>query len=282
MKLVRYGQPGAEKPGLIDSGGAVRDLSGRVGDIDGSTLSPGSLAGLAAIDPASLPAVRSGTRLGCPVANVGKLLCIGLNYTDHAEETGQPIPYEPVLFMKATTAICGPNDNVVLPRDSVKSDWEVELGIVIGSRASYVEEDDALDYVAGYCLVNDVSERQFQLGGTGQWVKGKSADTFAPIGPWVATRDEIPDPGALDMWLEVDGHRYQDGSTRTMIFGVETIVSYVSRHMTLMPGDIIPTGTPPGVGAGQKPQVFLKPGNVMRLGIPGLGEQRQEVVAYPG
>ena len=282
MKLVRYGQPGAEKPGLIDSGGTVRDLSEHVGDIDGSTLSPGNLAGLAAIDPASLPAVETGARLGCPVANVGKLLCIGLNYTDHAEETGQPIPYEPVLFMKATTAICGPNDNVVLPRDSVKSDWEVELGIVIGSRASYVEEDDALDYVAGYCLVNDVSERQFQLGGTGQWVKGKSADTFAPIGPWVATKDEIPDPGALDMWLEVDGHRYQDGNTRTMIFGVKTIVSYVSRHMTLMPGDIIPTGTPPGVGAGQKPQVFLKAGNVMRLGIPGLGEQRQEVVAYPG
>jgi len=282
MKLVRYGQPGAEKPGLIDSDGAVRDLSRHVGDIDGSTLSPEGLAGLAAIDFASLPVVAAGTRLGCPVANVGKLLCVGLNYTDHAEETGQPIPYEPVLFMKATTAICGPNDKVVLPRDSVKSDWEVELGIVIGSRASYVEEDDALDHVAGYCLVNDVSERQFQLEGTGQWVKGKSADTFAPIGPWVATRDEIPDSGALDMWLEVDGHRYQNGNTRTMIFGAKTIVSYVSRHMTLMPGDIIPTGTPPGVGAGQKPPVFLKPGNVMRLGITGLGEQRQEVVAYPG
>jgi len=282
MKLVRYGQPGAEKPGLIDSDGAVRDLSAHVGDIDGSTLSPEGLTGLAAIDFASLPVVAAGTRLGCPVANVGKLLCVGLNYTDHAEETGQPIPYEPVLFMKATTAICGPNDKVVLPRDSVKSDWEVELGIVIGSRASYVEEDDALDHVAGYCLVNDVSERQFQLEGTGQWVKGKSADTFAPIGPWVATRDEIPDSGALDMWLEVDGHRYQNGNTRTMIFGAKTIVSYVSRHMTLMPGDIIPTGTPPGVGAGQKPPVFLKPGNVMRLGITGLGEQRQEVVAYPG
>jgi len=282
MKLVRYGQPGAEKPGLMDSGGTVRDLSAHVGDIDGSTLSPEGLAGLAAIDSASLPAVAAGTRLGCPVANIGKLLCVGLNYTDHAEETGQPIPHEPVLFMKATTAICGPNDRVVLPRDSVKSDWEVELGIVIGSRASYVEEDDALDHVAGYCLVNDVSERQFQLEGTGQWVKGKSADTFAPIGPWVATKDEIPDPGALDMWLEVDGHRYQNGNTRTMIFGVKTIVSYVSRHMTLLPGDIIPTGTPPGVGAGQNPQVFLKPGNVMQLGITGLGEQRQEVVAYPG
>ena len=282
MKLVRYGEPGAEKPGLVDSSGTVRDLTGHVHDIDGSTLSPGALAKLAAIDPASLPDVEAGTRLGCPVGSVGKLLCIGLNYTDHAIETGMPIPNEPILFMKATTAICGPNDNVVLPRGSVKSDWEVELGIVIGSRASYVEENEALDYVAGYCLVNDVSERQFQLESTGQWVKGKSADTFAPIGPWVATKDEVPDPGALDAWLEVDGRRYQDGNTRTMIFGVSTLVSYVSRHMTLMPGDIIPTGTPSGVGAGQKPPVFLKPGNVMRLGVTGLGEQRQNVVAYPG
>ena len=282
MKLVRYGEPGAEKPGLVDSSGAVHDLTGHVHDIDGSTLSPEVLAKLAAIDPASLPDVEAGTRLGCPVGSVGKLLCIGLNYTDHAIETGMPIPNEPILFMKATTAICGPNDNVVLPRGSVKSDWEVELGIVIGSRASYVEENEALDYVAGYCLVNDVSERQFQLESTGQWVKGKSADTFAPIGPWVATKDEVPDPGALDAWLEVDGRRYQDGNTRTMIFGVSTLVSYVSRHMTLMPGDIIPTGTPPGVGAGQKPPVFLKPGNVMRLGVTGLGEQRQNVVAYPG
>ena len=282
MKLVRHGPAGAEKPGLVDSSGAIRDLSGHVGDIDGATLSPGSLAALAAIDPVSLPVVEAGTRLGCPVGNVGKLLCIGLNYTDHAKETGQPIPNEPVLFMKATTAISGPNDNVVLPKGSVKSDWEVELGVVIGSRASYVEESDALDSVAGYCLVNDVSERQFQLEGTGQWVKGKSADTFAPIGPWVVTKDEVPDPGVLHMWLEVDGRRYQDGNTRTMIFDVKTIVSYVSRHMTLMPGDVVPTGTPPGVGAGRKPQVFLKPGNVMRLGIAGLGEQRQEVVAYPG
>ena len=282
MKLVRHGPAGAEKPGLVDSSGAIRDLSRHVGDIDGATLSPGSLAALAAIDPVSLPVVEAGTRLGCPVGNVGKLLCIGLNYTDHAKETGQPIPNEPVLFMKATTAISGPNDNVVLPKGSVKSDWEVELGVVIGSRASYVEESDALDYVAGYCLVNDVSERQFQLEGTGQWVKGKSADTFAPIGPWVVTKDEVPDSGALDMWLEVDGRRYQDGNTRTMIFDVKTIVSYVSRHMTLMPGDVVPTGTPPGVGAGRKPQVFLKPGNVMRLGIAGLGEQRQVVVAYPG
>ena len=251
-------------------------------DIGGAVLDDGELDRLRALDPASLPKVDDTVRIGPCVAGVGKIVCIGLNYSDHAAEAGMEVPPEPVLFFKATSAICGPNDNVVLPRDSVKSDWEVELGIVIGSRASYVEEDDALDHVAGYCLVNDVSERQFQLGGTGQWVKGKSADTFAPIGPWVATKDEIPDPGALDMWLEVDGHRYQDGNTRTMIFGVKTIVSYVSRHMTLMPGDVIPTGTPPGVGAGQKPQVFLKPGNVMRLGIPGLGEQRQAVVAYPG
>ena len=282
MKLVRYGELGAEKPGLVDSSGTIRDLTGHVRDVDGSTLSPECLAKLAAINRATLPAVEAGTRLGCPVANVGKLLCIGLNYTDHAKETGMPIPNEPILFMKATTAICGPNDNVVLPRGSVKSDWEVELGIVIGTRASYVEEDEAFDYVAGYCLVNDVSERRYQLESTGQWVKGKSADTFAPIGPWVATKDEITDPGSLDAWLEVDGQRYQDGNTRTMIFGVRTLVSYVSRHMTLMPGDIVPTGTPPGVGAGRKPPVFLRPGNVMRLGITGLGEQRQKVVAYPG
>ena len=282
MKLVRYGRSGAEKPGLVDSSGVIRDLSGHAGDIDGSTLAPDSLARLAAIDPASLPAVEAGVRFGCPVGNVGKLLCIGLNYSDHAREAGQPIPGEPVLFMKATTAICGPNDDVVLPKGSVKSDWEVELGVVIGSRASYVEESAALDHVAGYCLVNDVSERQFQLENTGQWVKGKSADTFAPIGPWIATKDEIPDSGVLDTWLEVDGHRYQDGNTRTMIFDVKTIVSYVSRHMTLMPGDIIPTGTPPGVGLGQTPPVFLKPGNIMHLGITGLGEQRQKVVGYPG
>jgi len=282
MKLLRFGERGNEKPGLLDAGGTIRDLSARIDDIGPDTLTPESLARLAGLDPSSLPAVDPDVRLGPCVANVGKLLCIGLNYSDHAAETGSPIPSEPILFMKATTAINGPNDPVIAPRGSTKLDWEVELGIVIGRRASYVEEDNALDHVAGYCLVNDVSERQFQLEGTGQWVKGKSADTFAPIGPWVATRDEIPDPGALDMWLEVDGHRYQNGNTRTMIFGVKTIVSYVSRHMTLMPGDIIPTGTPPGVGAGQKPQVFLKPGNVMRLGIAGLGEQRQEVVAYPG
>ena len=282
MKLLRYGEPGAEKPGLMDGGGTIRDLSGHVADIDGSVLGPDGLAKLAALDPASLPAVTGSPRLGCPVANPSKLLCIGLNYSDHAKEAGQAIPSEPVLFMKSTTAINGPNDKVVLPRGSEKGDWEVELGIVIGTRASYVEEADALAHVAGYVLVNDVSERAYQLENTGQWVKGKSADTFAPIGPWVATKDEIPDPGALDIWLELDGKRMQDGNTKTMIFSVPTIVSYVSRHMTLLPGDIIPTGTPPGVGLGMKPPVFLRPGNVMRLGISGLGEQRQEVVAWPG
>ena len=282
MKLLRYGEPGAEKPGLMDDGGTIRDLSGHVADIDGAALGPDRLAKLAALDPASLPAVTGSPRLGCPVANPSKLLCIGLNYSDHAKEAGQAIPSEPVLFMKSTTAINGPNDKVVLPRGSEKGDWEVELGIVIGTRASYVEEADALAHVAGYVLVNDVSERAYQLENTGQWVKGKSADTFAPIGPWVATKDEIPDPGALDIWLELDGKRMQDGNTKTMIFSVPTIVSYVSRHMTLLPGDIIPTGTPPGVGLGMKPPVFLRPGNVMRLGITGLGEQRQEVVAWPG
>jgi 2-keto-4-pentenoate hydratase/2-oxohepta-3-ene-1,7-dioic acid hydratase in catechol pathway len=282
LKLLRYGERGAEKPGMLDDGGVIRDLSGHVPDIDGAALSPDGLARLAALDPGSLPAVDGSPRLGCPVARPSKLLCIGLNYSDHAKEANQPIPSEPVLFMKSTTAINGPNDKVVLPRGSEKGDWEVELGIVIGSRASYVEEADALEHVAGYVLVNDVSERAFQLENTGQWVKGKSADTFAPIGPWVATRDEIPDPGALDIWLELDGRRMQDGNTKTMIFSVATIVSYVSRHMTLLPGDIIPTGTPPGVGLGMKPPVFLRPGNVMRLGISGLGEQRQEVAAWPG
>jgi 2-keto-4-pentenoate hydratase/2-oxohepta-3-ene-1,7-dioic acid hydratase in catechol pathway len=282
MKLLRYGERGAEKPALLDAAGTIRDLSGHIADIDGAALAPQALARLAAIDPASLPAVPGSPRLGAPVANPSKLLCIGLNYSDHAREAGQPIPSEPVLFMKATTSLNGPNDKVVLPRGSVKGDWEVELGIVIGTRASYVEEADALAHVAGYVLVNDVSERQYQLENTGQWVKGKSADTFCPVGPWLVTRDEVLDPQALDIWLEVDGKRCQDGNTKTMIFDVKTIVSYVSRHMTLLPGDIIPTGTPPGVGLGMKPPQFLRPGNVMRLGIAGLGEQRQEVVAYPG
>jgi 2-keto-4-pentenoate hydratase/2-oxohepta-3-ene-1,7-dioic acid hydratase in catechol pathway len=281
VKLLRYGPAGEEKPGLLDAEGTIRDLSAHVADIDGAALSPGKLAELAALDASSLPAVGGDPRLGPPVAGVGKLLCIGLNYRDHAEETGMAIPEEPILFMKATTSIVGPNDDVMLPRGSKKGDWETELGVVIGTRASYVDEANALDYVAGYCVFNDVSERQFQLEGTGQWVKGKSADTFAPFGPYMVTRDEVPDPQDLDMWLEVDGKRYQDGSTRTMIFSVANLVSYVSRHMTLEPGDIIPTGTPPGVGAGQKPPVYLEPGNVMRLGIEGLGEQQQKVVAHP-
>jgi len=282
VKLLRYGPAGAEKPGLRDADGAIRDLSGHVADIDGAALAPASLAALAALDSSSLPAVSGNPRLGPPVTGVGKLLCIGLNYRDHAEETGAPIPDEPILFMKSTTSISGPNDDVVLPKGSLKGDWETELGVVIGSRASYVDEARAFDYVAGYCVFNDVSERHFQLEGTGQWVKGKSADTFAPFGPYMVTRDEVPDPQNLHLWLEVDGKRYQDGNTRTMIFSVAHLVSYVSRYMTLEPGDIIPTGTPPGVGLGQKPPVFLKPGNVMRVGIDGLGEQQQRVVAHPG
>lgn len=281
MKLLRYGPPGAEKPGLLASDGTIRDLSAHVSDIDGAALAPASLEALSKIDPASLPAVDGKSRLGPPVGNVGKLLCIGLNYSDHAAETGAPVPEEPILFMKSTTAIIGPNDDVILPRGSRKGDWEVELGIVIGTRARYVDRANAFDHVAGYCLFNDVSEREYQIEGTGQWVKGKSADTFAPFGPWMVTRDEIPDPQNLSIWLEVDGKRYQDGSTRTMIFPVDYLVSYVSRYMTLEPGDIIPSGTPPGVGMGQKPPVHLVPGNVMRLGIDGLGEQQQKVLAHP-
>jgi 2-keto-4-pentenoate hydratase/2-oxohepta-3-ene-1,7-dioic acid hydratase in catechol pathway len=280
MKLVRFGARGEEKPGVLDADGNIRDLSAHVDDIDGSVLSDEAIAKIRAIDSSTLPVVAAGTRLGPCVGSIGKILCIGLNYSDHAAETGQPVPDEPILFMKATTAINGPNDPVMLPRDSTKPDWEVELGIVIGKRAQYVSEDDALDYVAGYCVVNDVSERQFQLERTGQWTKGKSSDTFAPIGPWMVTRDEISDPQNLDMFLEVNGTRYQNGSTKTMIFGVRTLVSFVSRFMTLEPGDVIPTGTPPGVGSGCNPPVFLKAGDVMRLGVEGLGEQRQEVVAF--
>ena len=283
MKLLRFGDRGSEKPGLLDADGTIRDLSGHIGDIGPEALGPGALSRLSAVDPASLPTVDPDVRIGPCVADVGKLLCIGLNYSDHAAETGSPIPSEPILFMKATTAISGPNDPVIAPRGSTKLDWEVELGIVIGRRASYVGEDEALDYVAGYCVANDVSEREFQLERPGrQWTKGKSADTFAPLGPWMVTGDEVPDPQALDLWLEVNGRRYQNGNTRTMIFGVKKIVSFASCYMTLEPGDVIPTGTPPGVGAGQKPQVFLKPGDVMRLGVGGLGEQRQEVAAWPG
>ncbi len=283
MKLFRHGAPGAERPGLLDPAGARRDLSGRVSDIDPRWLAPDSLAELAAIDPQSLPRVEASVRLGPPVAGIGKIVGIGLNYRDHAKEAGQPVPEEPVLFMKATSSLGGPYDPVMMPRGSRKVDWEVELGVIVGTRASYVEEDAALGHVAGYCVVNDVSERAFQLEGTGQWVKGKSADTFAPLGPYLVTKDEVPDPQDLHLWLDVDGERCQDGSTRTMIFGVAHLVSYVSRFMSLMPGDLIATGTPPGVGLGMRPPRFLRPGNRMRLGIEGLGEMEQAVVAYaPG
>ena len=281
MKLVRYGAAGVEKPGLVDANGAIRDLSGVVSDIDGQVLAT-RLDELKSLNLADLPTVSGSPRLGPPVANISKLVCVGLNYSDHAAETGNPIPEEPVLFMKAVSSINGPNDPVILPKNSQKSDWEVELGIVIGKKASYVSEAEAMNYIAGYTIVNDVSEREFQIERGGQWDKGKGCDTFAPIGPWLVTTDEIPDPQNLSMWLEVDDKRYQNGSTRTMIFNVKTIVSYISQFMSLHPGDIIPTGTPPGVGLGLKPPVFLRPGNVMRLGIEGLGEQRQEVKAYPG
>ncbi len=283
MKLFRHGAPGAERPGLLDPAGVRRDLSGRVSDIDPRWLAPDSLAELAAIDPQSLPRVEASVRLGPPVAGIGKIVGIGLNYRDHAKEAGQPVPEEPVLFMKTTSSLGGPYDPVMMPRGSRKVDWEVELGVIVGTRASDVEEDAALGHVAGYCVVNDVSERAFQLEGTGQWVKGKSADTFAPLGPYLVTKDEVPDPQDLHLWLDVDGERCQDGSTRTMIFGVAHLVSYVSRFMSLMPGDLIATGTPPGVGLGMRPPRFLRPGNRMRLGIEGLGEMEQAVVAYaPG
>ena len=280
MKLLRYGSPGAERPGMIDAQGLLRDLSGVVADIAGATLLPESLDKLRRLAPATLPLVSGSPRLGPCVGQVGKFVCIGLNYSDHAAESGMAVPVEPVVFMKATSAICGPNDNVVIPRNSQKTDWEVELGVVIGKEAKYVSEADALSHVAGYCVVNDISERAFQLEGTGQWVKGKSADTFGPIGPWLVTADEVPNPQNLNLWLEVDGHRYQNGTTSTMVFGVAQLVSYLSRYMSLQPGDIISTGTPPGVGLGQKPPVYLHPGNIITLGVEGLGEQRQEVVPY--
>lgn len=279
MKLLRFGPSGFEKPGLLDASGIVRDLSGVVTDIAGATLAPASLDRLRAIDPATLPAVGGEPRLGPCVGGVGKLMCIGLNYSDHAAESGMALPVEPILFMKATSCISGPNDDVVLPRGSEKTDWEVELGVVIGRHAKYVTEDRALDYVAGFCVANDVSERAFQLEGTGQWVKGKSCDTFGPLGPWLVTTDDVADWSALDLWLEVDGRRYQNGSTRTMVFGVPFLVSYLSRFMSLHPGDVILTGTPPGVGLGQKPPAYLRAGQQIRLGISGLGEQQQRVVA---
>lgn len=282
MKLVRYGSRGDERPGLLDNEGKIRDLSGVVSDIDEQTLSPSGLKELAALNVESLPAVSGEPRLGPPVANVGKLVCIGLNYRLHALEAGLSIPEEPIIFMKATTSIVGPNDDVMIPRNSKKTDWEVELSIVMGSQAKYVDEQNALDCVAGYCIANDVSERAFQTEGTGQWVKGKSADTFCPLGPFVATKDEIPDPQQLHLWLDVDGRRHQDGSTDDMIYGVSFLVSYVSQFMTLMPGDLILTGTPSGVGFGLRPPVFLRPGNQMQLGIEGLGVQTQNVIAFQG
>jgi 2-keto-4-pentenoate hydratase/2-oxohepta-3-ene-1,7-dioic acid hydratase in catechol pathway len=278
MKLLRYGPAGQEKPGLLDSTGAIRDLSGVVPDIAGDTLLPDALSKLRKVDSASLPKVNGAPRIGPCVGRVGKFICIGLNYSDHAAESGMAVPKEPIVFMKATSCIVGPNDDVELPRGSVKTDWEVELGVVIGKTAKYVTEQDALSHVAGYCVVHDVSERAYQLEGTGQWVKGKSCDTFGPIGPWLVTADEVRDCGDLNLWLEVDGHRYQDGSTKTLIFGVPYLVSYLSKFMSLLPGDIISTGTPPGVGHGKKPPVYLREGNVVRLGVEGLGEQRQTVV----
>ncbi|HKQ85982.1 MAG TPA: fumarylacetoacetate hydrolase family protein [Candidatus Acidoferrales bacterium] len=279
MKLLRYGDAGREKPGILAADGTIRDLSGVIPDIAGEVLLPAGIEELRALDTAKLPRAKEPVRLGPCVGKVGKFICIGLNYSDHAAESGMTVPPEPIIFMKATSAISGPNDNVVIPRGSEKTDWEVELGVVIGKATKYVSQDEALGHVAGYCVVNDVSERAFQLEGTGQWVKGKSADTFGPIGPWLVTADEIPDPQKLRLWLEVDGKREQDGTTATMVFGVAYLVSYLSKFMSLQPGDIISTGTPPGVGAGKKPPVFLRHGNSMRLGVEGLGEQRQRVVA---
>jgi 2-keto-4-pentenoate hydratase/2-oxohepta-3-ene-1,7-dioic acid hydratase in catechol pathway len=279
MKLLRYGPTGQEKPGILASDESIRDLSKLVPDISGASLLPDSLEKLRHADLSSLPRVDGKPRIGPCVGGVGKFICIGLNYSDHAAESGMAVPAEPVVFMKATSAICGPDDDVVIPRGSKKSDWEVELGVVIGKPAKYVSQSDALSHVAGYCVVNDLSERAFQLEGTGQWVKGKSADTFGPIGPWLVTPDEVLDPQNLDMWLEIDGHRYQNGSTRTMVFPVAHLISYLSRFMSLRTGDIISTGTPPGVGHGQKPPVYLRPGNRIKLGVSGLGQQEQKVIA---
>lgn len=279
MKLVRYGHAGREKPGMLDAHGALRDLSQVVNDIAGDALTNESIRRLRALDPDALPKVEGAPRLGAPVGRVGKIICVGLNYVDHAAESGQPVPDQPVLFMKATSAIVGAFDDVVIPPGAAKVDWEVELGVVIGDVARNVPREAALDHAAGYLIVNDLSERAFQFDHGGQWVKGKSCDTFAPLGPWLVTRDEVPDPQDLAMWLSVNGHRYQEGNTRTMIFDVATLVSHISHYMTLLPGDVISTGTPPGVGLGQKPPVYLKSGDVMELGIERLGMQRQRVAA---
>lgn len=281
MKLLRHGPKGHEQPALLDAQGNVRSLAGVLPDITAETLTPQRLAELKAVDHSTLPVVTNPGRIAPPWKGMGKFICIGLNYADHAAESGAPIPKEPIVFMKATSALVGPNDPVVMPKESVKTDWEVELGVVIGKTARYVSRDEALQHVAGYCVVNDVSEREYQLErGGGQWDKGKGCDTFGPVGPWMVTADEVPDPQNLGMWLEINGKRFQDGSTKTMIFGVAELVSYLSRFMTLQPGDLISTGTPPGVGLGQKPPLYLKAGDVMRLGIEGLGEQRQTVHAW--
>jgi 2-keto-4-pentenoate hydratase/2-oxohepta-3-ene-1,7-dioic acid hydratase in catechol pathway len=281
MKLLRYGPVGAEKPGILDSRGHLRDLSAHVDDIAGVVLTPEGLDHLRSINPESLPVVTGSPRIGSCVGRIGKFICVGLNYADHAAESGLAVPPEPVLFMKATSAVCGPNDDVIIPKGSLKTDWEVELGVVIGREARYVDEAQAMAHVAGYCVINDVSERAFQIERAGQWVKGKSADTFGPTGPWLVTADEVPDPQNLQMWLDVDGHKYQNGSTKTMVYGVRHLVSYISQFMSLQPGDVISTGTPPGVGMGQKPApIYLRPGQVMTLGIDGLGEQRQTTRAW--
>ncbi|EPF1259235.1 fumarylacetoacetate hydrolase family protein [Klebsiella aerogenes] len=279
MKLLRFGNPGSERPGVLDNDGRLRDLSHYINDLRGDALLPESLARLRQLDLYSLPLVEGNPRIGACVGGIGKFICIGLNYADHAAETGADIPQEPVVFSKWTSAVVGPNDNVIIPRGSQKTDWEVELGVVIGKGGRYIDERDAMQHVAGYCVINDVSEREYQIERGGTWDKGKGCDTFGPTGPWLVTADEIPDPNALNLWLEVDGKRYQDGNTRTMIFKVPYIISYLSRFMSLQPGDVISTGTPPGVGMGQKPQpVYLRAGQTIRLGIEGLGEQQQLTV----
>ena len=280
MKLVRYGNPGKEKPGLIDANGKLRDLSSVIKDIGPDQLSDAALAKLAKLKTDKLPLVKGSPRYGSPITGTRKFIAIGLNYADHAAESGLPIPAEPVVFMKATSCIQGPNDSIMLPKNSVKTDWEVELGVIIGKQARYVSQKEALNHVAGYCTINDVSEREFQIERGGTWDKGKGCDTFGPLGPWLVTRDEVPNPQKLSMWLEVNGKRVQNGSTKTMIFSVAKIISYVSQFMTLEPGDVITTGTPPGVGLGMKPPVFLKKGDTMSLGIEGLGEQHQTVVPF--
>jgi 2-keto-4-pentenoate hydratase/2-oxohepta-3-ene-1,7-dioic acid hydratase in catechol pathway len=280
MKLIRWGAAGAEKPGLVDKTGVLRDLSGQIADITPELLSDASLQKLAAIDASALPKVPDGSRLGVPLSFVSKIVGVGLNYADHAAETGAAIPKEPILFLKSTTSLTGPDDAIVIPRGSQKTDWEVELGVVIGKRASYVNEQEALNHVAGYCLVNDVSEREYQTERSGQWDKGKGCDSFAPVGPWLVTRDEVADPQNLKLWLELNGKRVQDGNTGTMIFGVRKLISYISHFMTLVPGDIISTGTPPGVGMGMKPPLFLKAGDRLRLSVDGLGEQNQTARAW--